>query len=120
MKLDKGEIRKKAIEFLSKIGFDAWINNNRVEPGRIFIGRRGVPDIAGIRKVSGVAMYCEVKSFGDVFSYDQVMFLDNLVTYGAHAYVAIGNESGGWDLKSYDPRSPEIVKIRSKGPVKKS
>lgn len=105
MNLTKGQITTYALAYLSVCRYDCWRNNNAtVARNRHFIGRLGVPDIAGISRDNGKAMYCEVKAKGDKFTQEQVDFLNNLTRYGGHACVAYEHEEGAkvssWQLYS--------------------
>ena len=65
-----------------------WRNNNLSVRGRIFIGLRGVPDVIGFHKHTGVAVYCEVKTVNDKLSEYQINFLNKAKTSGCHCIVA--------------------------------
>jgi hypothetical protein len=98
--LSKDIIRQSALKELTWRGYDVWIQNNIAVRGRKFIGRRGVPDIIGITK-DGRWVVCEVKTIKDVFSPDQIKFLNDIKKTGGEAYVAcqVGNNM---ELKEWE------------------
>lgn len=98
--LTAGEIAKEVIKVMTERGFSCWRNNNIAVPGRKFIGRKGVSDIAGFNKSTGLAMYVEVKAWGDKLSDDQVKFFSEVMLSGAVALVAYGDKYGSYELKA--------------------
>lgn len=83
-----GEISKKAMEILTLRGCEVWRTNNIAVKGRKFIGRKGVSDITGYVKATGVAVYVEVKKIGDTLKDDQVFFLTMARKAGAMVMIA--------------------------------
>lgn len=100
--LTASQITKAALIMLEMRGYYVWRNNNLPVPGRKFIGERGVADITGFQKNSGVALYCEVKTVNDRFSDYQKNFMNRAVTAGCHCLVAT-EESGKVVLKDWNP-----------------
>lgn len=95
-----GQITKIAmIELEIKGGF-VWRNNNLTVPGRKFTGMKGVPDICGFQKVSGQAIYCEVKTINDKFSEYQINFMNRAKTAGCKCLVAT-EENGHVIIKEW-------------------
>lgn len=89
------EINRKAINLLNLTGFEAWRNNNnRAVPGRTFTGKYGVPDVCGYQRFTGLAMYCEGKSYKDVWSQEQFDFMERLTNNGGIGYVAYEDKDG--------------------------
>lgn len=99
--LTAGEIAKDVIKGMTERGFSCWRNNNIAVPGRKFIGRKGVSDIAGFNKSNGVALYVEVKAHGDRLSDEQIQFLSEVVRSGAWAFLAKGDAFGNYELLQY-------------------
>jgi hypothetical protein len=94
--LTKGEITESAIKELTYRGFDCWPENNLAVKGRKFTGRKGKPDIIGFhQRMSGQFMGCEVKTINDIFSADQIIFLNNLLDAGGAAYWATQDKKTG-------------------------
>lgn len=93
--LTKGEITAQAMKILGYGGYICWQQNNvRAVKGRNFIGRKGVPDIPGFNKFTGLFMGCEVKTWNDTLSADQILFLTELTNAGGLALIAIQDERG--------------------------
>lgn len=91
MILDKGHIRKIALEILRYRGCKVWINNNLPVKGRKFIGEKGVADILGYTK-QGVMVGCEVKTVNDYLSPEQISWLTHLDKAGGVCLIATQNE----------------------------
>lgn len=90
--LTASQITKTAMRLLENNKCFIWRNNNLAVKGRSFIGLKGVPDIVGFQKFTGVAVYCEVKTKSDKFSEYQVNFLNKAKTSGCHCLVAIDQD----------------------------
>jgi hypothetical protein len=86
--LTAGQITTWALAELERRHFFVWRNNNLSVPGRKFIGMKGVPDIVGFVKNSGLAVYCEVKTVNDKFSEYQTNFLNRAKTAGCICLIA--------------------------------
>lgn len=86
--LTAGQITKAALMILETRGCFVWRSNNLSVPGRKFTGLKGVPDICGFHKRTGVAVYCEVKTINDKFSEHQVNFMDRAKKAGCHCLIA--------------------------------
>lgn len=99
--LSKGDITKSALTELKLRGVTCWAQNNLAVPGRKFIGRKGVSDIIGFVRNTGLFVVCEVKTINDDFSDDQKEFLTEVKNAGGIALVAtqIGLQVAiiGWD-----------------------
>ena len=81
------DLTKMMIDYLKGRGNDVWRNNNLAVKGRLFIGRKGVPDIIGYSKKYGQFIACEVKGIGDRISPEQMSFLTNLSIAGGVAMI---------------------------------
>lgn len=101
--LTKGEITKSAIEILEQRGIDCWMQNNLAVKGRKFIGRKGIADIIGFHKQTGVFVGCEVKTVNDKLSDGQIVFLTLLSIAGGIALIARQSEHGQVILETYKP-----------------
>jgi hypothetical protein len=101
--LTKGEIREKALIMLDNRNCECWKNNNLAVKGRKFIGRRGVPDVIGFNRATGVYVGCEVKTVTDRLSNDQKIFLSLLSLAGGIALLALQDEMGRVVLEEYKP-----------------
>lgn len=86
--LDKGTIRKQAIIELSLRGCKVWVQNNIAVKGRKFIGERGIGDVSGYVKQTGIRVECEIKAIGDTLSAEQIHFLTELKKAGGIALIA--------------------------------
>lgn len=96
--LTAGEIAKGVIKVMTERGFSCWRNNNIAVPGRKFIGRKGVSDIAGFNKSTGLALYVEVKAHGDIIREEQQDFLMEVAESGGLSFVAQGDKFGNYEL----------------------
>ena len=81
------DLTKMMLDYLKERGNDVWRNNNLAVKGRLFIGRKGVPDIIGYGKKYGQFIGCEVKAIGDRVSPEQMSFLINLAMAGGIAMI---------------------------------
>lgn len=103
-KLTASDLTKSALIELGYRNIIAWRNNNvRAVPGRIFTGRKGVSDIIGFHKKTGVFFAGEVKSGKDKLSIDQIEFLQQVSLSGGIA-VVIHETSTGFkitEIKEY-------------------
>lgn len=91
-----GEITKAIIREAEVLGFDCWRQNNLAVKGRKFIGRKGVFDVIGIHKQSGIFFAAETKTKGDRLSKEQKAFLKLI------------NESGGIAVVVRDVREAKL------------
>lgn len=91
-----GEITKAIIREAEVLGFDCWRQNNLAVKGRKFIGRKGVFDVIGIHKQSGIFFAAETKTKGDRLSEEQKKFLKLI------------NESGGIAVVVRDVREAKL------------
>lgn len=103
--LTKGEIRKIAIQLLTFRNCEVWPQNNvRAVKGRSFVGRKGVPDIIGFHKKTGIMVMCEVKTVTDKLSGDQINLMATATDAGCIVAVATQSKSGNVvliDFKEY-------------------
>lgn len=98
--LTAGQITKVAMQILEARQCMVWRSNNLPVPGRKFTGLKGVPDICGFQRNTGLAVYCEVKTINDRFSEYQVDFLNRAKKAGCLTMVAT-EENGNVTLKEY-------------------
>jgi len=98
--LTAGQITKYAMTLLEARQCFVWRSNNLPVPGRKFTGLKGVPDICGFHKRTGVAVYCEVKTINDKFSEYQLNFMQRASKAGSHCMVAT-EEKGSAVLKEW-------------------
>lgn len=82
------EITKLALKELDKRECEVWRQNNIRVKGRIFTGRKGLTDIQGFHRNTGLAVYCEVKAGKDCLSDDQICFLNKAQRAGCICLVA--------------------------------
>lgn len=87
--LTKSELTDFALKILTLRNCEVWRQNNLAVRGRKFIGRRGLPDIQGYHKHTGVAVYCEVKTHNDRLSDDQIAFMNNAAKAGCICIMAV-------------------------------
>lgn len=111
---------KACIDYLHLVGFKVWRNNN----GAVYSVKRGtflknpnhllgVPDIIGHSKVTGQAIYVEIKTGRDKLSEAQILFIREAKNAGCAAYVvrdlddlinqmnAMGNAGEGIKVEIY-------------------
>lgn len=86
--LTANQITQDALMILQGRGADVWRNNQLRVPGRPFRGRKGVADIIGFMRTTGLMVMCEVKALGDELSDDQITMLANLSKAGGFALIA--------------------------------
>lgn len=99
--LTKSQITTDALNELTYRGCKVWRNNNIAIPGRKFIGERGVPDIVGFHRTSGIAVYCEVKTINDRFSMDQIIFMNRAKLAKCFCFIA-SDDKGKMELKEWE------------------
>lgn len=98
----KDVIRRFAIKTLTSRGCEVWAQNNvRAVKGRKFVGRKGVPDIIGFHRKSGLFVGCEVKAGTDRLSPDQTELMTALAIAGAIVVVAFENEIGNIEIRDF-------------------
>lgn len=100
--LTKGEITKSALTELKLRGANCWMQNNLAVRGRKFIGRKGVSDIIGFVINTGLFVAVEVKTLNDVFSDDQIIFMNEIKKAGGIALIAT-QEFNQVVLKDWNP-----------------
>lgn len=87
-KLTASDLTKSALKELGYRGIEVWRNNNvRAVPGRVFIGKKGVSDIIGFHKKTGVFFAGEVKAGKDKLSIEQIEFLQQVSLCGGISVV---------------------------------
>ena len=86
--LSAGELTKKALIMLDSRNIEAWRQNNITIPGRKNIVTKGIADILGFHRITGVLCACEVKKVGDKLKPDQHAFLTKVRKAGAMALIA--------------------------------
>lgn len=82
------EITKLALKELDKRECEVWRQNNIRVRGRLFTGRKGLTDIQGFHRNTGLAVYCEVKAGKDSLSDEQICFLNKAQRAGCITLVA--------------------------------
>jgi hypothetical protein len=92
--LTASQITESAIKELSYRGCEVWRQNQVAVPGRRFIGKKGLADIIGFNRTTGVFVMCEVKTKTDRFSQDQITLLLKVKKANGIALVATENEKG--------------------------
>jgi hypothetical protein len=98
-----GQITKLALEELDRRNVEAWRQNNIRVPGRAFHGRRGVTDVIGFNRSTGVMVLCETKNTGDKLSQDQIELLNIAWKAGAITLIATVDKQGNFKLIDYKP-----------------
>lgn len=86
--MTSNEITKLALKELDKRDCEVWRQNQVRVPGRLFTGRKGLTDIQGFQRNTGLAVYCEVKAGKDSLSDDQICFLNKAQSAGCICLVA--------------------------------
>lgn len=99
------EITKLALKELDKRECEVWRQNQVPVRGRIFTGRKGLTDIQGFHRNTGLAVYCEVKAGKDSLSDEQIRFLNKAQRAGCICLVATNY---GKSLLMYE-YSPKIT-----------
>jgi hypothetical protein len=82
------EITQWAIKYFELIGYKVWRNNNLAVKGRTFTGLKGVGDLTGYKRFTGVRLECEVKKKGDTMKKEQIDFLNEAKDNGCDVYLA--------------------------------
>lgn len=101
MNLTAGAITKIAMLELERRNCFVWRSNNLPVPGRKFIGLRGVADICGFHKQTGMAVYCEVKTKNDKLSEFQINFMNRASQSNCLCLLAV-EENGNVILKQWE------------------
>lgn len=102
--LTASELTKSALIELGYRNINAWRNNNvRAVAGRVFTGKKGVSDIIGFHKKTGVFFAGEVKAGKDKLSADQIDFLQAVSLAGGIAVVVhqVKNSIAITEIKEY-------------------
>ncbi len=103
-RMSAGQIAEGAMQILKERNCEVWRQNNLSVKGRKFIGKKGIADISGYVKGTGIRVECEVKADGDTLSDDQMDFLFDFKGSGGWAFVARQNELGYVELYEYHAR----------------
>lgn len=98
--LTASQITATAIKILESRFCFVWRQNNLAVRGRTFTGLKGVPDIIGYQKHTGVSVFCEVKTKTDKMSEHQIDFMTKAKTSGCHCLIAT-DENGQVILKEW-------------------
>jgi hypothetical protein len=101
--METSKLTKLALEELDRRNIEAWRQNNLRVPGRTFYGRRGVSDLLGFNRSTGIMVLCEVKNEGDKLSQDQVDLLNIAFKAGAITLIATVDKKGDFLLVHYKP-----------------
>jgi hypothetical protein len=86
--LTASQITSTAIKILESRFCFVWRQNNLAVRGRSFNGLKGVPDILGYQKFTGVSVFCEVKTKTDKVSEHQISFMNKAKTSGCICLIA--------------------------------
>jgi len=89
------------LNYLNASGFIAWRQNNLAIKGRQFIGKKGVPDIIGFNRKSGIFVGVEIKIGGDTLSPEQKQMQSEMISAGCVHIVAKDFESFLLQIKQY-------------------
>jgi hypothetical protein len=82
------EITEHAIKVLTLLGYKVWRSNNLAVKGRKFIGQKGVGDLTGYKRFTGVRLEAEIKTLSDKLSDAQIEFLNEAKANGCDVYLA--------------------------------
>jgi hypothetical protein len=93
MDLTASKITQEALMILKSRNCQVWRQNNLTVRKRKGIVTKGVSDIIGYNKGTGVAIFCECKKIGDVLSGDQIVFLS--LAQAANCLCLIATEKAG-------------------------
>lgn len=97
-----GEITESALIELKWRGYECWRQNQIPVPGRRFTGKKGLTDIQGYHKLTGIALYCEVKKIGDTIRIEQYKFLQDAKKAGCDVRLATQDkETGQFIMKEF-------------------
>lgn len=99
--LTAGQITKVAMIEMEMRHYFVWRHNNLAIPGRKFNGLKGVPDIIGFCKKTGLSVYCEVKTKNDKISEYQANFMTRAKKAGCHVYIAM-DDNGNVLIKEWE------------------
>ena len=105
------DLTRSAITYLNSMGFVAWRQNNMgvYDPEKKVFRRnpnnkKGVPDIIGYHKSTGIFLGCEIKTDRDSLSPEQELFLDELRKAKGLAFVARSLEDVMTNVELYKTR----------------
>lgn len=87
--LTANELTTQIVSYLNLTGFDVWRQNTVGKvAGRYLSAKKGIPDICGFQKVTGKAVYIEVKIGKDKLSSEQTKFLFEANRHNCYSIVA--------------------------------
>ena len=99
--LTASQITESAIKELTYRQCEVWRQNQIPVPGRRFVGKRGLADIIGFHRKTGVFVMCEVKTKNDKLSPEQIELLVKVRASGGLALIATENDKGNIELKEF-------------------
>lgn len=99
--LTAGQITKVAMIEMEMRGYFVWRHNNLAVPGRKFAGLKGVSDIMGFEKKTGLSVFCEVKTKNDKISEYQANFMTRAKKAGCHVFIAM-DDNGNVLIKEWE------------------
>jgi hypothetical protein len=97
------QITKAALKELDLRGAEVWRNNNLAVRGRTFVGRKGVPDIIGFVRATGVFVLCEVKNTGDRMKEDQIELFNEAYAARCICLIATLDKNKRFTIIEYKP-----------------
>jgi hypothetical protein len=86
------ELTKHTIKVLDTCGFEVWRQNNGgvFDPTKKVFRRnsatKGIPDVIGYHRKTGVFVCAEIKAGKDRLSEEQKLFLSNVIKAGGNAF----------------------------------
>jgi hypothetical protein len=80
--MTSNELTQYTLKVLNLSGYECWRNNNLAVKGRVFTGKKGVPDIIGFCRRTGKFIGVEIKVGKDRLSKEQTDFLNELQKSG--------------------------------------
>jgi Holliday junction resolvase len=101
--MNTADITKHALMELDLRNVECWRQNNIRVPGRTFHGKKGLPDILGFNRSTGLFVMCEVKNRGDKLSQDQIDLLDIGFKAGVVTLIATVDKQDRFQLIPYKP-----------------
>ena len=107
--LTANELTAKIVEYLNLTDFVVWRQNNVGKvAGRYLSAKKGVPDIIGYEKVTGRAIFVEVKVGKDKLSPEQIKFLFDANRHNCYAIVAHDFDQFLQELQIYDLKFKQL------------
>lgn len=93
-------LTKSVLDYMTMQGFKVWRQNNiatfdaKIKSYRKFTGLKGVPDVIGYCKSTGVFVAIEVKAGKDKLSPEQKIFLSDSQNAGCMSFCCVDNING--------------------------